>query len=141
METINQAQDNIIEEFSSFDDWFDRYNLIIEYGNSLSGLPESEHTKQNLIEGCQSNVWITAAYNNGVVHFEADSDAILVKGIVAMLLNVLNNHTPREILDADLYFIDRINLREHLSPTRSNGLVAMLKQMKDYAMVFDAKYQ
>jgi cysteine desulfuration protein SufE len=141
METINQAQDNIIEEFSSFDDWFDRYNLIIEYGNSLSGLPESEHTKQNLIEGCQSNVWITAAYNDGVVHFEADSDAILVKGIVAMLLNVLNNHTPREILDADLYFIDRINLREHLSPTRSNGLVAMLKQMKDYAMVFDAKYQ
>ena len=141
METINQAQDNIIEEFSSFDDWFDRYNLIIEYGNSLSGLPESEHTKQNLIEGCQSNVWITAAYNDGVVHFEADSDAILVKGIVAMLLNVLNNHTPREILDADLYFIDRINLREHLSPTRSNGLVAMLKQMKDYAMVFDAQYQ
>ena len=141
METINQAQDNLIEEFSSFDDWFDRYNLIIEYGNSLSGLPESEHTKQNLIEGCQSNVWITAAYNDGVVHFEADSDAILVKGIVAMLLNVLNNHTPREILDADLYFIDRINLREHLSPTRSNGLVAMLKQMKDYAMVFDAKYQ
>lgn len=141
METINQAQDNIIEEFSSFDDWFDRYNLIIEYGNSLSGLPESEHTKQNLIEGCQSNVWITAAYNDGVVHFEADSDAILVKGIVAMLLNVLNNHTPREILDADLYFIDRINLREHLSPTRSNGLVAMLKQMKDYAMVFEAKYQ
>ena len=141
METINQAQDNIIEEFSSFDDWFDRYNLIIEYGNSLSGLPESEHTKQNLIEGCQSNVWITAAYNDGVVHFEADSDAILVKGIVAMLLNVLNNHTPREILDADLYFIDRINLREPLSPTRSNGLVAMLKQMKDYAMVFEAKYQ
>ena len=140
METINQAQDNIIEEFSSFDDWFDRYNLIIEYGNSLSGLPESEHTKQNLIEGCQSNVWITAAYNDGVVHFEADSDAILVKGIVAMLLNVLNNHTPREILDADLYFIERIGLREHLSPTRSNGLLAMVKQMRAYALAYSISH-
>ena len=139
MDTINSAQDILIEEFSAFDDWFDRYNIIIEYGNQLPVFPDDSRTEQNLIEGCQSNVWITARYENGAVHYEADSDAILVKGIVAMLLFVLNDHTPHEIATADLYFIDRIGLREHLSPTRSNGLVAMLRQMKDYAMVLDAK--
>lgn len=132
--TINEAQDEIIEEFEFFDDWIGRYELLIEYGKKLKPLPESDKTDQNLIDGCQSKVWLTAQLQGGVIHFTGDSDAVLVKGIVALMLQVLNDHTPKDILSADLYFIDRIGLREHLSPTRSNGVAAMLKQMKLYAL-------
>lgn len=137
--SINEIQDEIIEEFSALTDWMDRYSLLIDYGNSLPEFAESERTERNLIEGCQSSVWITACMREGKVHYEADSDAILVKGIVALLLRVLNDQTPQDILSADLYFIERINLREHLSPTRSNGLLAMLKQMKEFALVFASR--
>lgn len=137
--TINDIQDEIIDEFSAFDDWMDRYSLLIEYGNGLDPFPESDRTEQNLIGGCQSKVWFTAEMKDGKIIYHGDSDAILVKGIVALLIHVLSDHTPQEIVDADLYFIDRINLREHLSPTRSNGLVAMLKQMRLYALAFAAK--
>lgn len=137
--TINDIQDEIIDEFSAFDDWMDRYSLLIEYGNGLDPFPESDCTEQNLIDGCQSKVWFTAEMKDGKIIYHGDSDAILVKGIVALLIHVLSDHTPQEIVDADLYFIDRINLREHLSPTRSNGLVAMLKQMRLYALAFAAK--
>lgn len=132
--TINESQDEIIEEFEFFDDWIGRYELLIEYGKKLKPLPESDKTDQNLIDGCQSKVWLTAQLQGGVIHFTGDSDAVLVKGIVALMLQVLNDHTPKDILSADLYFIDRIGLREHLSPTRSNGVAAMLKQMKLYAL-------
>lgn len=137
--TINDIQDEIIDEFSAFDDWMDRYSLLIEYGNGLAPFPESDRTEQNLIDGCQSKVWFTAEMKDGKIIYHGDSDAILVKGIVALLIHVLSDHTPQEIVDANLYFIDRINLREHLSPTRSNGLVAMLKQMRLYALAFAAK--
>lgn len=137
--SINAIQDNIIEEFSAFDDWMDRYSLLIEYGNGLEPFPEADRTEQNLIDGCQSKVWFTAEMKDGHIIYHGDSDAILVKGIVALLITVLSDHTPQEIIDADLYFINRINLREHLSPTRSNGLVAMLKQMRLYALAFAAK--
>ena len=136
--TINEIQDEIIEEFSGFDDWMDRYSLLIEYGNDLAPFPAAERTEQNLIDGCQSKVWFTARVEDGKIIYAGDSDAILVKGIVALLIHVLSGHTAKEVLDADLYFIDRIQLREHLSPTRSNGLVAMLKQMRDYALAFQA---
>lgn len=134
--SINQIQDEIIDEFSSFDDWMDRYSLLIELGNELEPFDESERTEQNLIDGCQSKVWFTAEMQDGQVIFHGDSDAILVKGIVALLIRVLSGHSPKEIVDAELYFIDQINLREHLSPTRSNGLVAMLKQMRLYALTY-----
>lgn len=135
--TINQTQDEIIEEFEGFTDWMDRYAYIIELGNSLPPYPENLKTPQYLIEGCQSRVWIEASLDdNGKINFLADSDALIVKGIVALLLRVLNNRTPQEILDANLYFIDKIGLKEHLSPTRSNGLVAMVKQMHNYALAF-----
>lgn len=137
--SINEIQDEIIEEFSALTDWMDRYSLLIDYGNSLPEFAETERTNRNLIEGCQSSVWITACMREGKVHYDADSDAILVKGIVALLLRVLNDQTPEDILSADLYFIERINLREHLSPTRSNGLLAMLKQMKEFALVFASR--
>ena len=133
---INVIQDEIIEEFEAFDEWLERYQLIIEYGKELKPMPESDKTDKNLIDGCQSKVWFTARMENGRLLFTGDSDAILVKGIVAMLLSVLNDHTPDEILKAELYFIDRIGLREHLSPTRSNGVVAMLKQLKLYALAY-----
>jgi cysteine desulfuration protein SufE len=136
---INDIQNEIIEEFTSFDDWMDRYSLLIDYGNGLESFPEEEKTEQNLIDGCQSKVWFTAKIENGKVIYSGDSDAILVKGIVALLIRVLSGHTPREIVEAELYFIDEINLREHLSPTRSNGLNAMLKQMHLYALTFQAK--
>lgn len=136
--TINDIQDEIIEEFSGFDDWMDRYSLLIEYGNDLAPFPAADRTEQNLIDGCQSKVWFTARVEDGKIIYAGDSDAILVKGIVALLIHVLSGHTAKEVLDADLYFIDRIQLREHLSPTRSNGLVAMLKQMRDYALTFQA---
>lgn len=135
--TINEIQDEIIAEFEGLTDWMDRYAYIIEFGSTLPAFPESEKTPANLIEGCQSRVWITARLDDeGHVDFQADSDALIVKGIVALLLRVLSGHTPSEILDADLYFIDAIGLAEHLSPTRSNGLVAMLKQMRTYARAF-----
>ena len=127
--TINEIQDEIIDEFSEIDDWMDRYAYIIDLGNA----------PQHLIEGCQSRVWLNAELSGGNIHYTADSDAIIVKGIISLLIKVLNDHSPREILDADLYFIDRIGLSAHLSPTRSNGLLAMVKQMKMYALAFEAQ--
>ena len=135
--TINEKQDEIIAEMSELDDWMDRYAYIIDLGNSLPPIAEEYKTPQNLIEGCQSRVWLHADLNSeGKVEFTADSDAIIVKGIISMLIEVLSGHTPQEILDADLYFIDRIGLSEHLSPTRSNGLLAMVKQIKMYALAY-----
>jgi cysteine desulfuration protein SufE len=135
--TINEIQDEVIAEFSELDDWMDRYAYIIDLGNALPPLDEKHKTPQNLIEGCQSRVWVNAELSaDGKVQFEADSDAIIVKGIISLLIKVLNNQTPQDILDADLHFIDQIGLSEHLSPTRSNGLLAMVKQMKIYAMAF-----
>ena len=139
MKTINELQDEIIEEFSDFDDWMDKYQLLIDLGNEQEELDPKYKTDQNLIEGCQSRVWLQADMVDGKIIFQAESDALIVKGIVDLLVRVLSGHTPQEILDADLYFIDRIGLKEHLSPTRSNGLVAMLKQMKMYALAFKAK--
>ena len=133
---INEIQDEIIAEFSDFDDWMDRYQMLIDMGSEQEPLEEKYKTEQNLIDGCQSRVWLQADMVDGKLQFRAESDALIVKGIVALLVRVLSNHTPQEILDADLYFIDRIGLREHLSPTRSNGLGAMLKQMKMYALAF-----
>ena len=135
--TINETQDEIIEEFSGLTDWMDRYAYIIDLGNTLPAFPEAEKIPANLIEGCQSRVWIAAhRLDDGKIHFDADSDALIVKGIVALLLRVLNDRTPDEILGADLYFIDQIGLKEHLSPTRSNGLVAMVRQIHNYARAF-----
>ncbi len=139
MRTINELQDEVIEEFSDFEDWMDKYQLLIDLGSEQEALPEAYKTEQNLIDGCQSRVWLQADEKDGRLEFRAESDALIVKGIVALLIRVLSGHTPQEILDADLYFIDRIGLKEHLSPTRSNGLVAMLKQMKMYALAFKAK--
>ena len=135
--TINEIQDEIIEEFDGLTDWMDRYAYIIELGNSLPPMPEALKKPENLIEGCQSRVWISAEpAPDGSIIFEADSDAMIVKGIIALLLRVVSEHTPDEILGADLYFIERIGLKDHLSPTRSNGLVAMLKQIHNYALAF-----
>ena len=146
MASINEIQDEIIEEFSGFDDWMDKYQLLIDLGNEQEPLPEEYKTESNLIDGCQSRVWLQADFvgnerneRNGVIQFRAESDALIVKGIVALLIRVLSDHTPDEILNADLYFIDRIGLKEHLSPTRSNGLLAMVKQMRMYALAFKAK--
>ncbi len=137
--TINEIQDEIIEEFSGLDDWMDRYQLLIDLGNEQAPLDEQYKTESNLIDGCQSRVWLQADYENGVIHFSAESDALIVKGIVSLLIRVLSDHTPQEILDADLYFIDEIGLKEHLSPTRSNGLLAMIKQIRSYALAFSLK--
>lgn len=137
--TINEKQDEIIEEFSQFDDWMDKYSLLIDMGNSLEPLDEKYKVPQNIIEGCQSRVWLNAEYKDGKVIFEGESDAILVKGLVSLLIQVLSNHTPDEILNSDLHFIEKIGLKEHLSPTRSNGLLAMVKQMKMYALAYKAK--
>ena len=139
--TINDIQNEIIEEFSISDDWMDRYSLLIDMGNSLPVLDEKYKTESNLIEGCQSRVWLHADYSDGQVVFQGESDAVIVKGIVFLLIRVLSGHTPKEIIDADLFFIERIGLKEHLSPTRSNGLVSMLKQMKMYALAFSVKSQ
>ena len=137
--TINETQDNIIEDFSVFDDWMDKYGLLIDLGNTLAPLDEKYKTETNLIEGCQSRVWLYAEYKEGNIFFQGESDAVIVKGIVSLLINVLSGHTPQEILHADLYFIEKIGLKEHLSPTRSNGLVSMLKQMRMYALAFQTK--
>lgn len=137
--TINEIQDIIIAEFSDLGDWMDRYAYIIDLGSALEPLAESEKTPAHLIEGCQSRVWITASADaEGRVVYRADSDALIVKGIIALLVRVLSGHKPADILSADLYFIDKIGLGQHLSPTRSNGLVAMLKQMRLYAQAFEA---
>ena len=137
--TINEIQDEIIEEFSGFDDWMDKYQLLIDLGNEQEPLDAKYKVESNLIDGCQSRVWLQADYADGLIQLSAESDALIVKGIVALLIRVLSGHTPQEILDADLYFIDRIGLKEHLSPTRSNGLLAMVKQIRMYALVFKAK--
>ena len=137
--TINEIQAEILEEFSGFDDWMDKYQLLIDLGNEQAPLDDKYKTEQNLIDGCQSRVWLQADYADGRIHFSAESDALIVKGIVALLIRVLSDHTPQEILDADLYFIDEIGLKEHLSPTRSNGLVAMVKQIRLYALAFSKK--
>ena len=133
---INDIQNEIIEEFTSFDDWMDRYSLLIDYGNGLEPFPEEDKNDENLIDGCQSKVWFTAQMQDGKVIYHGDSDAILVKGIVALLIRVLSGHTPEEIVNEQLYFIDEIQLREHLSPTRSNGLNAMLRRMIEYAVKY-----
>ena len=137
--TINEEQDEIIEEFNDFTDWMDKYQLLIDLGNEQTPLDEKYRTESNLIDGCQSRVWLQADYADGRIHFTAESDALIVKGIITLLIRVMDNHTPEEILDADLYFIDRIGLKEHLSPTRSNGLLAMIKQMRMYALAFKVK--
>ena len=137
--TINERQDEIIEEFAGFDDWMDKYQLLIDLGNEQEPLDEKYKIEQNLIDGCQSRVWLQADYADGKIHFSAESDALIVKGIVALLIRVLSDATPQEILGADLYFIEEIGLKEHLSPTRSNGLLAMVKQMRVYALAFNAK--
>ena len=139
--TINELQDNVIEEFADFDDWMDKYALLIDLGNSLPPLEEKYKTESNLIEGCQSRVWLQADYVDGKILFKGESDAVIVKGIVSLLISILSDHTQQEILDADLYFIEKIGLKEHLSPTRSNGLVAMVKQMRMYALAFRTKEQ
>lgn len=140
--SINRIQDEIIDEFVDIEDWMDRYAYIIDLGNALPAIDEKFKTPQYIIEGCQSRVWLNAELNEeGKIIYTADSDAIIVKGIISLLIQVLSNHTPQEILDAELYFIDKIGLSEHLSPTRSNGLVAMVKQMKVYALAFKAKME
>ena len=137
--TINEKQEQIIDDFSLLDDWMDRYATLIDKGNSLPPMDEKYKTPQNLIEGCQSRVWLHADYENNIITFKGDSDAILVKGIVSLLIHLLSGHTPDEILESELYFIEKIGLKEHLSPTRSNGLLAMVKQMRLYALAFKAK--
>ncbi len=136
---IEERQDEVIEEFSLYDDWMDRYQYLVELGNALPEMPETDKTEQNLIEGCQSKVWLPAQYNNGVMTYQGDSDAIIVKGIVSLLIKVLSGATADEIIKSDLHFIDAIGLKEHLSPTRSNGLAAMVKQMRLYAIAYKAK--
>jgi len=137
--TLNEVQNQIIEDFSIFEDWMDKYQQLIELGKDLPPIDEKKRIESYLIKGCQSKVWLDAELENGKILFSADSDAIITKGIVALLIQVLNQRTPKEIIDADLYFIDKIGLKENLSPTRSNGLVAMVKQMRLYAIAYQAK--
>ena len=139
MKTINELQDEVIEEFSDFDDWMDKYQLLIDLGNEQEPLAPAYKNDQNLIDGCQSRVWLQADLVDGKVEFQAESDALIVKGIIALLIKVVSGHTPDEILDNELYFIEAIGLKDHLSPTRSNGLLAMVKQMRMYALAFKAK--
>ena len=139
MKTINELQEEVIEEFSDFDDWMDKYQLLIDLGNEQEPLAPEYKNDQNLIDGCQSRVWLQADLVDGKVEFQAESDALIVKGIIALLIKVVSGHTPDEILDNDLYFIEAIGLKDHLSPTRSNGLLAMVKQMRMYALAFKAK--
>ena len=138
-QTINEIQDEVIEEFLDVEDWMDKYQMLIDLGNEQEPLDEKYKTESNLIDGCQSRVWLQADLVDGVIHFQAESDALIVKGIVALLIRVLSDHTPDEILGADIYFIEKIGLKEHLSPTRSNGLLAMIKQVRMYALAFKAK--
>ena len=137
--TINETQDQLIEDFELFDDWEEKYEYIIDMGKKLPVMPEEHKSEENIIKGCQSVVWLNASFKEGLVHFEADSQAMIVKGLVSMLLNVLSGHTPEEVLHADLYFIEKIGLTSHLAQTRANGLASMVKQMKTYALAFQAK--
>ena len=137
VQSINQLQDEVIEQFADFDDWMDKYQMLIDLGNELEPLDEKYKNEQNLIDGCQSRVWVQCDLVDGRMQLRAESDALIVKGIVALLLRILSGKTPQEIIDADLYFIDRIGLREHLSPTRANGLLAMIKQIRIYAMLYN----
>ncbi len=137
--TINEAQDEVVEEFADFTDWMDRYQMLIDMGNDLDVLNDQYKNDSNLIDGCQSRVWLQCDYKDGQLVFTADSDALIVKGIIALLIRVLSGHTPKEILDAKLYFIDKLGLKEHLSPTRSNGLLSMIKQIRMYAVAYAAK--
>lgn len=139
MQTINDIQDEVIAEFEGFDDWMDKYQMLIDLGNDLEPLAEQYKTEQNLIDGCQSRVWVQCDYRDGLIYLTAESDALIVKGIIALLIRVLSGHTPQEILDAELYFIDAIGLKDHLSPTRSNGLLAMIKQIRMYALAWKMK--
>lgn len=135
--TINELQDEVIEEFQDFDDWMDKYQLLIDLGGDLEALDEKYKNDSNLIDGCQSRVWLQADLQDGKMHLQADSDALIVKGIIALLIRVLSDHTPQEILDTDLYFIEQIGLKDHLSPTRSNGLLAMIKKIRMYALAMN----
>ena len=137
--TINEIQDEIIEEFAEFTEWMDKYQMLIDLGNDLGGLDAEYKNEQNLIDGCQSRVWLQCDIKDGKLVFTADSDALITKGIIALLIRVVSGHTPKEILDADLYFIERIGLHQHLSPTRSNGLLSMVKKIKAYALAFNMK--
>ena len=137
--TINEIQDQIIDEFGCVEDWMDKYQMLIDLGNEQEPLDNKYKTEQNLIDGCQSRVWLQADYEDGVIKFTAESDALIVKGIIALLIRALSGHTPQEILDTELYFIDEIGLKDHLSPTRSNGLLAMIKQMRVYALAFSVR--
>lgn len=137
--TINELQDEVIEEFADFDDWMDKYQLLIDLGSDQQPLDEKYKNEQNLIDGCQSRVWLQCDIQDGRLQFQAESDALIVKGIITLLIKVMTDHTPDEILNADLYFIEQIGLKEHLSPTRSNGLLAMIKQMRMYALAYKAK--
>ena len=139
MQSINDIQDEIIEDFSMYDDWNDKYEYLIEFGKSLPLIEEQYKTEENRIHGCQSRVWLHGEIKNGKLYFYADSDAIITKGIVGLLVKVLSGHTPAEIANSDLYFIEKIGLKEHLSPNRANGLVAMIKKMKTYGIAFQAK--
>ena len=137
--TINEIQDEIIEEFAEFTEWMDKYQMLIDLGNDLEGLDAEYKNEQNLIDGCQSRVWLQCDIKDGKLVFTADSDALITKGIIALLIRVVSGHTPKEILDTDLYFIERIGLHQHLSPTRSNGLLSMVKKIKAYALAFNMK--
>lgn len=137
--SINDIQDEIIEEFSILDDWMDKYQMIIDLGNGLAPLDERFKTEDNLIDGCQSRVWLHAFMQDGLLVFQADSDAIITKGLIALLIKALSGHTPKEVIDADVYFIEAAGLTQHLSPTRSNGLLSMLKQIKTYALAYSGK--
>ncbi len=139
--TIKEIQEEIVEEFAMFDDWMDKYDFLIDISKELPIIEPTEKTDSNLINGCQSKVWLHAAYENGVINFKADSDSVFTKGMVALLVRVLSGQTPKDIMDVELFFIDQIGLKENLSPTRSNGLLAMLKQMKLYALAFNQKHK
>ena len=139
MQTINDIQQDIIDEFSVFDDWMDKYSLIIEYGNSLETLDDKYKTPENIIQGCQSRVWLQTDYRDGKLFFQAESDAIIVKGLLALVLRIFSGRTPQEIIDTDLRFMKEIGLTDHLSPTRSNGLLSVIKQIRYYAIAFKAK--
>lgn len=139
MSSINEVQDEIIEAFAGLNDWMDKYSYIIELGNAVEPLEEKHKTPDNIIDGCQSRVWVIAEENEGKLMFRADSDAIIVKGLISLLIRVFSGHTPQEILETDLYFMKEIGLQEHLSPTRSNGLLAMVKQIRVYALAYKTK--
>jgi cysteine desulfuration protein SufE len=137
--SINEAQDEVVDSFSMFDDWMDKYEYIIQLGKELPVIDEQYKTEDHLIKGCQSKVWLHAALRDGKIWFTADSDALITKGLVSLVIQILSGHTPKEIVDADLYFMEKIGLQSHLSPTRANGLLSMLKQMKNYGIAFYAQ--